>query len=85
MTARDPFGGFEAVTIDTAEAIEEEARQAVLNLAVKAANTHRLFEVTARGVLVGFLQIASLEVERGEIATMLRQTADNLDATARIS
>lgn len=67
-------------TIEKAAAIEEQARQAVMQLAVDALNSHGLTQATAKGVLVGWLQISSLDLERFQIAEGLRNMAAAIEA-----
>ncbi len=70
-----------AATLDRGAVIEEAARQAVMHHAVDALNDHGLMAATAQGLLIGWLQIASLELSRGEMAAGLRRMADTIDAT----
>ena len=69
-------------TVRKGEAIEEAARKAVLGLALDAMNEHGLTRPFAQGVLVAWLQVASLEMERFEIAEGLRRMADAVEASA---
>lgn len=67
-------------TIQRADEIKEQARQAVLQMAVDGLNSHGLTQAIAQGVAVGWLQIASLDLERFEISEGLRRMADAIDA-----
>jgi len=70
------------LTVELGEKIEEEARKAVLALALDGMNEHGLMRPLAQGVLTGWLQVASLESERIEIAEGLRRMADAIEAGA---
>jgi hypothetical protein len=69
-------------TVELGERIEEAARKAVLGLAVDGMNDHGLMRPLAQGLLQGWLQVASLEMERPEIAEGLRRMADAVEAGA---
>lgn len=71
-----------STTVQLGEEIEESARKAVLALALYAMNEHGLTRPFAQGVLQGWLPIASLEMERFEIAEGLRRMADAIEASA---
>lgn len=62
--------------------ITEAARKAVLGLAVDGMNEHGLMRPLAQGVLQGWLQVASLEMERPEIVEGLRRLADAVEESA---
>lgn len=64
----------------TAE-IEEASRKAVLALALPEVPTG-LTQAVCQGVLQGWLQICSLELEAPEIAEGLRRMADAVEAGA---
>ncbi len=83
MTGFGDPGQIIADTLRIGSEAEETARQGVLHLAVQALNTHGLTAATANGVLIGWLQIASLDLERAEIAAGLRRMADMVDATLK--
>lgn len=70
-----------ALTVELGETIEEAARKSVMALALDAMNEHGLMRPFAQGVLVGWLQAASLELERIEIAEGLRRMADAVEAS----
>lgn len=69
-------------TVALGAEIEEGARKAVLALTVEAMNEHGLLRPLAQGLLQGWLQAASLEHERFEIAEGLRRMADLVEASA---
>ena len=65
-------------TVRLGEEIEEAARKVVLQAALDAMNAHGLMRPFAQGVLQGWLQVASLEHERREMAEGLRRMADEI-------
>jgi hypothetical protein len=69
-------------TVELGAQIEEAARKAVLALAVDGMNEHGLMRPLAQGLLQGWLQVASLEHERFEIADGLRRMAKAVEASA---
>jgi hypothetical protein len=69
-------------TVELGAQIEEDARKAVLALALDGMNEHGLMRPLAQGLLQGWLQVASLEMERPEIADGLRRMADAVEAGA---
>jgi hypothetical protein len=81
MTGLGDLDGMIADTIFQAEQIEEHARLAVLQLTLEALNTHGLTTAVARGVLIGWVQLASLDYERAEMADGLRRMAAAIDAS----
>lgn len=66
-------------TVKLGQDIEEAARKAVLQLALDAMNAHGLMRPLAQGLLQGWLQVASLEHERSEMAEGLRRMADAIE------
>lgn len=70
------------LTVELGKRIEEDARKAVLGLAVDGMNEHGLMRPLAQGLLTGWLQVASLELERPEIAEGLRRMAEAVEAGA---
>jgi len=69
------------MTVRRAAEIEEESRKAVLALALPEVKSGMTAPV-ASGVLTGWLQIASLDHERFEMAAELRRIADTIEAGA---
>jgi hypothetical protein len=80
MNGLHDLDGMIADTLRHGEQIEEHARQAVLQLAVDALNSHGLTPAVAHGVLIGWVQIASLDRERAEMAEGLRRMAAAIEA-----
>jgi|GEM_PF-6930043 hypothetical protein len=70
-------------TVELGAQIEEAARKAVLALAMDGMNQHGLMRPLAQGLLQGWLQVASLEHERIEMAEGLRRMADAVEQSAR--
>lgn len=70
-----------ATTVRRAAEIEEASRKAVLALALPEVKTG-LTGAVSQGVLQGWVQVASLELERVEIAEGLRRMADAVEASA---
>jgi hypothetical protein len=73
--------GFVADTLKAGEAVSEAARLAVLKLLVAELQGGGLTPAVIDGVAVGLVQIASWELERGELANWFRRMAANIDAT----
>lgn len=67
-----------AVTVRRAAEIEEASRKAVLELALPELQTG-LTRAVSQGVLQGWVQIASLDHERHEMAEGLRRMADAIE------
>lgn len=68
-------------TVRRAAEIEEATRKAVLALALPEVPTG-LTRAVSQGVLQGWVQIASLDHERHEMAEGLRRMADAIEASA---
>lgn len=72
-------------TVQLGEQIAEDTRKAVLSLTLDALNEHGQIRPFAQGLLQGWVQAASLELERFEMADGLRRVADEIEASARAS
>jgi hypothetical protein len=70
-----------AVTVRRAAEIEEASRKAVLALLLPEMKSGMTAPV-ASGVLTGWVQVASLDWERHEMAAELRRIADAIEAGA---
>jgi hypothetical protein len=73
--------GFVAETVKAGEAVSEAARLAVLKLLLDEINGTGLTPAVADGVMMGLVQVASWDMERGELAAWFRRVAANIDAT----
>lgn len=69
--------------VQLGEQITEDTRKAVLQMTVDAMNEHGQIRPFAQGLLTGWLQAASLEMERFEIAEGLRRMADAVEESAQ--